>query len=74
MFFQNCPAEYARSPTESSGFGGFDSGRLSASKGWEFSCPYNFIGGLPESFTQGLLAGKLLVGGLGVSQGSMIAG
>ena len=26
----------------------------------------NFIGGLPESSTQGLLIGKLLVGGLGV--------
>ena len=37
------------------------------SKGWAFSCPYNSIGGLPESSTQGLLAGKLLVGGLGVA-------
>ena len=37
------------------------------SKGWEFSCPYNFIGSLPESSTRGLLVGKLLVGGLGVS-------
>ena len=36
------------------------------SKGWEFSCPYNFIGSLPESLTQGLLVGQLLVGGLGV--------
>ena len=27
----------------------------------------NLIGGLPESLTQGLLVGKLLVGGLGVS-------
>ena len=36
------------------------------SKGWEFSCTYNFIGGLPESLAQGLLVGKLLVGGLGV--------
>ena len=26
----------------------------------------NFIGSLPESLTQGLLIGKLLVGGLGV--------
>ena len=26
----------------------------------------NFIGSLPESFTQGLLIGKLLIGGLGV--------
>ena len=26
----------------------------------------NFIGSLPESLTQGLLVGKLLVGGLGV--------
>ena len=24
------------------------------SKGWEFSCPLNFIGGLPESLPQGL--------------------
>ena len=38
------------------------------SKGWEFPCPYNLIGGLPESLTQGLLVGKLLVGGLGVAQ------
>ena len=36
------------------------------SKGWEFTCPLNFIGGLPESLTQGLLIGKLLVCGLGV--------
>ena len=36
------------------------------SKGWEFSCPLKFIGSLPESLTQGLLVGKLLVGGLGV--------
>ena len=36
------------------------------SKGWEFPCPSNFIGSLPESLTQGLLVGKLLVGGLGV--------
>ena len=36
------------------------------SKGWEFSCPLNFIGGLPESLTQGPLVGKLLIGGLGV--------
>ena len=36
------------------------------SKGWEFSCPYNCIGSLPESLTQGLLIGQLLVGGLGV--------
>ena len=33
---------------------------------WEFSCPLNFVGSLPESLTQGLLVGKLLVGGLGV--------
>ena len=37
------------------------------SKGWEFSCPYNFIGSLPESSTRGHLVGKLLVSGLGVS-------
>ena len=36
------------------------------SKGWEFSCPFNFIGSLPESSARGLLVGKLLVGGLGV--------
>ena len=36
------------------------------SKGWEFSCPYKSIGSLPESLTQELLVGKLLVGGLGV--------
>ena len=35
-------------------------------RGWEFSCPFNFIRGLPESLTQGLLIGKLLTGGLGV--------
>ena len=35
------------------------------SKGWEFSCPLKCIGSLPESLTQGLLVGKLLVGGLG---------
>ena len=32
----------------------------------EFSCPLNFTGCLPESLTQGLLIGKLLIGGLGV--------
>ena len=31
------------------------------------SCPLNLIGSLPESLTQGLLVGKLLVGGLGVA-------
>ena len=36
-------------------------------KGWEFPCPYDFIGSLPESSTQGLLVGKLLVGGPGVT-------
>ena len=36
------------------------------SKGWEFSCLYNFIGSLSESLTHGLLVGKLLVGGLGI--------
>ena len=40
----------------------------SNSKGWEFSCPYNCIGCLPESSTRGLLVGRLLVGGLGVKQ------
>ena len=37
------------------------------SQGWEFSCPLNFIRSLPESLTQGLLVGQLLIGGLGVS-------
>ena len=36
------------------------------SKGWELSYPYNCIGSLLESLTQGLLVGKLLIGGLGV--------
>ena len=53
-------------PTKSLGFEGFDSSRLLILKGWEFSCPYNFTGNLPEDLTQGLLVGKLLVGGLGV--------
>ena len=52
-------------PTQSLHVRGFDSSRLN-SKGWEFSCPLNCIGGLPESLTQGLLVGKLLIGGLGV--------
>ena len=30
--------------------------------GWEFSCPSNFIGSLPESLTQELLVGGLCVG------------
>ena len=34
--------------------------------GWELAYPYNCIGSLPESLTQGLLVGKLLIGGLGV--------
>ena len=38
------------------------------SKGWKFPCPLNLIGGLPGRLTQGLLVGKLLVGGLGVSK------
>ena len=38
----------------------------------EFSCPYNFIGSLPESSTRGLLVGKLLVGGLGVGVGIIV--
>ena len=37
-----------------------------SSKGWEFSCLLNLTGSLPESLTQGLLIGKLLIGGLGV--------
>ena len=39
------------------------------SEGWELSYPYNCIGSLPESLTQGLLVGKLLIGGLGVAPG-----
>ena len=50
-------------PTKSLDFRGL---QTLNSKGWEFSCPYDFIGGLPENLTQGLLIGKLLVGGLGV--------
>ena len=49
-----------------SGFRGFDSSRLLILRGGNSSCPLNFIGSLPESLTQGLLVGKLLVGGLGV--------
>ena len=57
-------------PTKSLGFRGFDSSKLL--KGWEFSCPYNFIGSLPESSTQELLVGKLSVGGLGVISYTML--
>ena len=53
-------------PMEGLDLGGFDSGRLLNSKGWEFSCPLNFVGSLLESLTQGLLIGKLLIGGLGI--------
>ena len=35
------------------------------------SYPYNCIGSLPESLTQGFLVGKLLVGGLGVLQSGL---
>ena len=52
-------------PIKSLDFRGFDSSKL-LNQGWEFSCPLNFIGSLPESLTQGLLIGKLLIGGLGV--------
>ena len=38
------------------------------SKGWEFSCPFNFIGGLPESLTPGLVVGQLLIGRLAVGR------
>ena len=38
------------------------------SKGWEFSCPWTLIGGLPESLTQGFSVGKLLIGGPGVKR------
>ena len=54
-------------PTKSFDFRGFDSSKLLSLRGWELSYPYNCIGSLPESLTQGLLAGKLLVGGLGVN-------
>ena len=59
------PRSYGKPTPKSFDFRGFDSGNLN-SKGWKFSCPYNFIGSLPEGLTQGLLVGKLLVGGLGV--------
>ena len=54
-------------PTKSLDFRGFDSSRLLILRGGKFLCPLNLIGGLPESLTQGLLVGKLLVGGPGVS-------
>ena len=53
-------------PTKSLGFRGFDSKKLLILRGGELPYPYNCIGRLPESLTQGLLAGKLVVGGLGV--------
>ena len=53
-------------PAKSLGFGGFDSSKLLTLRGGNYHVHKNFIGGLPESSTQGLLVGKLLVGGLGV--------
>ena len=58
---------YAQSAYEEFGFRGVWLKQTLNSQGWEFSCPLNFIGSLPESLTQGLLIGKLLTGGLGVS-------
>ena len=52
-------------PTESLDFRGFDSSRLLILKVGN-SHVRDFIGSLPESSNQGLLVGKLLVGGLGV--------
>ena len=53
-------------PTKSLDFRGFDSSRLLMLRGGYSHVRRILIGGLPESLTQGLLAGKLLVGGLGV--------
>ena len=52
-------------PTKSSGFRVFDSSRLLILRGG-ILVSVNFDRGLPESLTQGLLIGKLLIGGLGV--------
>ena len=57
---------YAQSPYEEFGFRGAWLTQTLNSQGWEFSCPLNLIVSLLESLTQGLLTGKLLVGGLGV--------
>ena len=53
-------------PVKSLGFRGFDSSRLLILRGGNSHVRRNLIGSLPESLTQGLLIGKLLVGGLGV--------
>ena len=53
------------SPIKSLDFRGFDSSRLLIIRG-EFSCQYDFTGALPESLTQGLSIGKLLIGGPGI--------
>ena len=57
---------YAQSPYWEFGFQGVGLKQTLNSKGWELSYPNNCIGSLPESLTQGLLVGKLLIGGLGV--------
>ena len=57
--------QYAQSTYKEFGFQRVRLKQTLNSKGCEFSCPSNSIGSLPESSTQGLLVGKLLVGGLG---------
>ena len=52
-------------PIKSLAFRRFDSSRLLILRGGN-PCPLNLIGSLPESLPQGLLIGKLLIGGLGV--------
>ena len=53
-------------PTKSSGFRGFDSNKLLIIRGGKYHI-HNCIGSLPQSLTQGLLVGRLLIGGLGVA-------
>ena len=52
-------------PTKSFDFRGLDSSRLLILKGGS-SHVLKIVGSFPESLSQGLLVGKLLVGGLGV--------
>ena len=60
-------AGYAQSAYKEFGFRRVWLKQTLNSEGWEFPCPLNLIGSLPESSTRGLLVGKLLVGGLAVS-------
>ena len=62
LFFKITPSP----PTKSLDFRGFDSSRLLILTGGNYHNKSNLIGSLPESLTQGLLVGKLLIGGLGV--------